>query len=84
MLLNRFKKLAKKFGYKVTPVSCWINGTISRRPDILSVNDHGHHLVTIPTKMYALPNLGHRDLINNVHPDYYECERLLYFKKFKA
>jgi len=84
MLLNRFKKLAKKFGCQITPVSCWINGTITRRPDIMAVTRHRQHVMTIPSKMFALPNIGHRDLINNVHPDYYECERQLYFKKYKA
>lgn len=84
MQLNRFKKLAKKFGCQITPVSCWINGTISRRPDILAVTRHRQHVMTIPSKMFALPNAGHRNLTNIIHPDYYECERQLYFKKFKA
>ncbi len=83
-LNKRFEKLVNKFGCQITPVSCWIDGTVSRRPDIMAVTRYGQYVMTIPAKMFALKNIGHRDLINNVHPDYYECERQFYFKKFKA
>lgn len=78
---KRFEALAKKLGFTIHPVCGVINGKWQRRPDILCVERHGEHQLTIPKKMYALPNPGHRDLIGIQHPDFFECENKLYAKK---
>jgi hypothetical protein len=82
MLSNRFKKLVDKFGWKISPVLCKINGKVSRRPDILAVENHGKWEMTIPSKIYGWPNQSHRDLLNLQHPDYFELEAKLYQRKY--
>ena len=78
----RFKKLVKKFGWKIQPVVCRINGKLSRRPDILAVENHGQWEMTIPKKIYGWPNPTYRDLLNLQHPDYFELESKLYQRKY--
>lgn len=69
-----FARLAKRLGFKIRPVSAMVNGQFIRRPDVLSVSYNGHHLMTIPKKMYGEPNPKYKTLEGNVQPMYYECE----------
>lgn len=71
---QQFEKLAKKLGFKIRPVSAMVNGKFIRRPDVLSVSYHNHHVLTVPKKMYGEPNERYRTLEGNVQPMFYECE----------
>lgn len=79
-MLSRFKKKAEKLGCKIVPIATKVNGTLGRRPDILGVEHHGEFVMVIPRRMYGFPNATHVDLGGRTHPDYFECERLLYSK----
>lgn len=70
----RFKKLAERLGFKIKPTGCFINGTFSRRPDVMSVQYKGRHIMTIPKRILGFPSQGHRNLIGQVNPDYFELE----------
>lgn len=61
----RFKKLIKRFGFKIVPVF--------QRPDMLSVRYHHHHLFTIPSKIYDHPVEEYR-FRDMVLPHYFELE----------
>jgi hypothetical protein len=80
----RFKSLCDRFKYKIKPVMCIINGKHTRRPDILAVEKHNKWVMTIPKKMFANKIQGYTDIIGLTHPNYYDCEQVLYYKKFKA
>ena len=82
MFMQRFKKLCDRFGFKIKPVVCIINGRLTRRPDILAVENHGVWEMTIPKKMYAEPFEDYTNLTGQQHPDYFECESKLYFRKY--
>jgi len=62
----RFEKLTRKYGFKIKKVF--------NRPDILSVQYHNHHIMTIPKKMYSIPRPAYRDILGHQHPDYFACE----------
>ena len=79
---KRFKKLCDRFGYHIKGVVCQINGKLTRRPDILSVQSNVAWVMTIPKRMYSLSNPGHRDLFGTQHPDFWECEAKLYGQKY--
>lgn len=67
MIVNKkFENYIKRFNFKITKVH--------NRNDILSVKYRGHHLFTIPKKMYGFPNPNHRDLYGRQHPFYFELE----------
>jgi hypothetical protein len=61
-------------GFKVRPVAAFINGVWMKRPDVVSVHIGGLHLLTIPKKMYSVPNERYRTLEGQVQPTFYECE----------
>ena len=71
---RQFARLAQRLGFKIRSVSMFVNGQFVRRSDILSVTCQGHHLMTIPRKMYGQPHPRYKTLEGNVHPMYYECE----------
>jgi hypothetical protein len=71
---ENFAQLAKRYGFKIRPVSAMVNGQFLRRQDVLSVSYNNHHLMTIPKKMYGQPNPKYKTLEGNVQPMYYECE----------
>lgn len=79
-MLQRFKKIAAKFGCKIVPVATRVNGSLGRRPDILGVEHHGEFVMVIPRRMYGFPNSNHKDLGGRIHPDFFRCEQLLYQK----
>ena len=79
---KRFKKLVDKFGWKIRPVICNINGKFTRRPDIMAVENHGEWEMTIPKEILPFPNQSHRDLLDMQHPDYFELETKLYNRKY--
>lgn len=79
---KRFERIAKRLGFSIHPVMGRINGTFVRREDIMSVERHGEWEMTIPKKMYALSNPGHRDLLGLQHPTFYDCESKLYERKY--
>lgn len=76
-MLKRFNALAKRFGFKIRPTSCFVNGTFTRRPDILSVQYKHKHYMTIPKRIYGFPNDSCRNLIGLVNPDYFTLEYTL-------
>jgi len=82
MVLNRFKKLCARLGYKLTPLSANINFRTQRRPDLQSVVYHGDYIMVVPKIMLAFPNRYHRDLLGIQLPDYFSCEKTLYEKTF--
>ena len=82
MLANRFKKLCKRLGYKLTPLSATINFRLQRRPDLQSVVYHGDYILVVPRIMLPFPNRYHRDLLGIQLPDYFTCEKILYEKTF--
>lgn len=84
MMSSKFKNLCDRLGYKIKPVMCIINGKHTRRPDILAVEKHGKWVMTIPKRMFAKVNPGYTDIIGLTHPHYYDCEKILYYKTFKA
>lgn len=63
----RFKKLADRYGFRIQKVAY--------RPDILSVQYMGKHLMTIPKRMYSEPFPKHTDMTGINHPDFFECEK---------
>lgn len=71
MIANqRFEKLATKYGFKIRKCP--------NRPDILSVQYHNHHIMTIPKKMYPFVKQGYKPLgWNKPHPDYFRLEHEL-------
>lgn len=80
---NRFAKLAKKYGFRIKPVSntYYVNNKIEkivRRPDILSVQYQNHHIMTIPKKMYAFMKPGYKPIgWDKPFPDYFKLEHEL-------
>ena len=78
---KRFKKLCDRFSWKIKPLVCIINGKLTRRPDILAVESKNGWEMTIPKKMYAEPFEDYTNLTGQRHPDYFECESKLYFRK---
>lgn len=84
MICNeRFAKLAKKYGFRIRPVSNnhYVNGKLTkivRRPDILSVQYQNHHIMTVPKKMYGFSKPGYTPMgWNRPHPDYFKLEHEL-------
>jgi len=81
--LNRFKKLAEKYGFRIKKVSnkYYVNEKLQkivRRPDILSVQFKNHHIMTIPKRMYPFIKQGHRPIgWNRPHPDFFTLEHQL-------
>ena len=71
MICNkRFEKLAKVYGFRIRKAPF--------RPDILSVQYHNHHIMTIPKKMYGFVKSNYRPLgWNKPHPDYFTLEHQL-------
>lgn len=61
-------------GFKVRPIGAMVNGVWMKRPDILSVTYGGHHMMTIPSKMYNFPNEEYKTLEGNVQPMFYNRE----------
>lgn len=85
MLTNhsqRFQDLCDRFNFKIVPVLTKVNGTFTRRPDILAVEKNHSWVMTIPREMYAFRSEAHTDLGNRVHPGFYECETKLYNEQF--
>jgi hypothetical protein len=78
----RFKLLCERLGYKIVPIATRVNGTLTRRPDIVGVDYHGDFVMVVPKRMYGFPNKSHRDLNNYQHPDYFTCEKTLYLKTY--
>lgn len=66
---NRFAEKAKKHGFRIRKVP-FTN-------DILSVQYRGHHIMTIPKKLYGFPNYFYRDRMNHVQPHYFDREHKL-------
>lgn len=67
---NRFKRLAEKYNFRIRKCP--------NRPDILSVQYHNHHIMTIPKKMYAFMKAGYRPIgWDKPHPDYFKLEKTL-------
>jgi len=83
-MLNRFKKLCKRYGYKIVPVMTQINGTLTRRSDILAVEKYHEFIETIPKEMRHFRMTGHVDIGRREHPGFYECEQKLYNDRFYA
>ena len=83
-MLNRYKKLAERLGYKIVPVMTKINGHLTQRPDILRVEKYHEFIATIPKEMRHFRMGGHTDLSGNPHPGFYECEQKLYNDRFYA
>jgi hypothetical protein len=76
-MLSRFKKLAESKGFKLVPVGCFINGTFTRRPDLLSVQYKKRHIMTIPTRILGFPSETHCNLTGQMNPDYFHLEHQL-------
>jgi hypothetical protein len=53
-----------------------VNGTFTRRPDILSVQYKHKHYMTIPKRIYGFPNQT-KNLIGITNPDYFTLEYTL-------
>lgn len=81
-MLKRYKKLAKRYKYKIVPVMTGFNGVLTRRPDILAVEKYHEWITTIPTEMRHFRMHGHDDLGGRQHPGYYECESKIYNDRF--
>ena len=79
---KRFKKLADRFGWEIRPLVCIINGKLTRRPDIMAVENHGSWEMTIPKEIYAYSDSSYRDLLGLEHPDYFACESKAYYRKY--
>ena len=83
MLQNkRFKKLCKRFGYKIIPIASKINWKLQKRTDIVGIDYHGDFIMVVPRKMYGFPIRSHRDFNGFQHPDYFTCEATLYGKTY--
>lgn len=61
-------------GFKVRPVGAMVNGVWMKRPDVVSVSYAGHHIMTIPKKMYGFPNPDYRTLEGTEQPMFYDRE----------
>lgn len=72
-MLIRFKKLAEEYGFQIKDVYAMINNVWCKRPDILSVTYHGHHIMTIPTKMTGQPT-ERKTLEGTPQPMYFDLE----------
>jgi hypothetical protein len=82
MQSSRFRKLTDRFGWKIRPITCIINGKLTRRPDILAVENHGLWEMTIPKRIYSLSDQTYTDLLGLQHPSYFECESKAYSRKY--
>lgn len=80
---KRFKSLAERLGCKIVPVATRVNNRLTRRPDIMGVEKHGEFVMVIPKRIYGFPNASHVDLGGRKHPDFFECERILYKKLYE-
>ena len=76
-MLSRFKALADSKGFKIVPTACFINGTFTRRPDLMSVQYKKRHIMTIPTRILGFPCETHRNLTGQENPDYFQLEHQL-------
>lgn len=81
-MLSKFKRVCDRYGYKIVPVMTKVNGTLTRRPDILAVEKYHEHIVTIPKEMRHWRLENHTDLGGRQHPDFFECEAKLYNDRF--
>lgn len=81
-MLSRFKKLCDRYGYRIVPVATKVNGTLTRRPDILAVEKYHEWVQTIPTDMRRKRTMLHVDLQGLQHPSFYECEQKIYNDRF--
>jgi len=79
----RFKKICDRLGCKIVPIATRVNGTLTRRPEILGVEHHGESVMVIPRRMYGFPNSKYTDLGGRPHPDFFECERIIYSKFYE-
>jgi hypothetical protein len=70
---ERFEKLAKEYGFQIKDCFALINNVWLKRPDILSVRYHGHHIMTIPFRIYSQPNET-MTLEGNPQPMYFDLE----------
>lgn len=69
-----FQKLATKLGYRLVPAAAMINGVWVTRPDIQGVQYHGYHVMTVPKRMYGVPNARYKTLEGMPQLTYYEAE----------
>lgn len=81
---KRFEKLAASLGFKIKPVSnMWFDYGTGRlkhflhRPDILSVQYHNHHVMTIPKKMFGFSKQAYRSKDGFVFRDFFRYEHEL-------
>lgn len=85
MICNkRFKSIADKYGFRIKKTSSQNFNekgqllSIVRRPDILSVQYHNRHVMTIPKKMYAFVKKDYKPLgWDKPHPDFFNLEHQL-------
>lgn len=67
---KRFAKLAMVYGFRIRKCP--------NRNDILSVQYHNHHIMTIPRKMYGFIKPNYCPMgWNKPHPDYFKLEHEL-------
>lgn len=79
---KRFKRLCKRYGYRIVPAMTRVNGTLTRRPDIQAVEKYHEWIQTIPTEMRHFRMSSHVDLGGREHPGFYECEAKIYNDRF--
>lgn len=70
------QELAKELGFQIKDTYALINNTWLRRPDILSISYHGHHIMTIPRKIAMQPT-QQRTLEETPMPMYFDLEHKL-------
>lgn len=70
---ERFNRLAQDYGFQIKDTFAMINNVWLKRPDILSVSYHGHHIMTIPSKLYGQPTES-KTLEGSPQPMYFDCE----------
>lgn len=64
---QKFRDLCKRYGFRIRKVPF--------QNDIYSVRYRGHHLMTIPRRIYGEVNIFYRDKYNHIHPHFNDRER---------
>ena len=77
---NRFKKLCDRLGYKIVPLTAFINGRLTKRADIQAVTYQGDLIMVVPKRMYGFIIDDYTDFGGNKLPDYFNCEATLIVK----
>lgn len=73
---KRFQKLASELGFQIKDTYVLINNVWLRRPDVKSVSYHGHHIMTIPSKIASQPT-EQKTLEGTQMPMYFDLEHKL-------